>query len=68
MKHYVRYNQADKNNRPFVIMTGASIIFLIVMAILVGFSHQPQSNSVTSIFFADLAISNSIASLARSGS
>lgn len=68
MNHYVRYKSNENNTRPLQMMAGASIIFLLIMALLVSFSHQPLSNSVSSDFFADLAISSSMASFTRSGS
>lgn len=68
MEHYVRYQSASRNKRPFQMTAGLSLAFLLIMALLVSFAHQPVSDSANSNFLADLAISSSMVSFARSGS
>lgn len=67
MEQFVKPNRLNKSKHPIATTACISLAFLLVMALLVSTAHQPVTNSFDNDFFADLAISSSMASLTFSG-
>lgn len=67
MEQFIKPNRLNRSKHPIGATACLSLAFLLVLALLVSFAHQPSGHIVSNDFFADLAISSSMARLTASG-